>query len=110
MKKEVFKEDNVSEKTANNEKPNDKKDLKTNDSNFEKDSTHKSKVDKQKEKLDQSDKKNLKRFSNNQNDKTNFPNPPPTPTPAGSPRRGGGGHFGGDMSHNIFMILFKFLD
>ena len=75
LKKEVFKEDNVSEKTANNEKPNDKKDLKTNDSNFEKDSTHKSKVDKQKEKLDQSDKKNLKRFSNNQNDKTNFPNP-----------------------------------
>ena len=75
LKKEVFKEDNVSEKTANNEKPNDKKDLKTNDSNFEKDSTHKSKVDKQKEKLDQSDKKNLKRFSNNQNDKANFPNP-----------------------------------
>ncbi len=75
LKKEVFKEDNVSEKTANNEKPNDKKDLKINDSNFEKDSTHKSKVDKQKEKLDQSDKKNLKRFSNNQNDKANFPNP-----------------------------------
>ena len=75
LKKEVFKEDNVSEKTANNEKPNDKKDLKTNDSNFEKDSTHKSKVDKQKEKLDQSDKKNLKRFSNNQNDKANFPKP-----------------------------------
>ena len=75
LKKEVFKEDNVSEKTANNEKPNDKKDLKINDSNFEKDSTHKSKVDKQKEKLDQSDKKNLKKFSNNQNEKTNFPNP-----------------------------------
>ena len=75
LKKEVLKEDNASEKTGNNEKPNDKKDLKTNDSNFEKDSTHKSKVDKQKEKLDQSDKKNLKRFSNNQNDKTNFPNP-----------------------------------
>ena len=75
LKKEVLKEDNASEKTGNNEKPNDKKDLKTNDSNFEKDSTQKSKVDKQKEKLDQSDKKNLKRFSNNQNDKTNFPNP-----------------------------------
>ena len=75
LKKEVFKEDNILEKTANNEKLNDKKDLKTNDSNFEKDSTHKSKVDKQKEKLDQSDKKNLKRFSNNQNDKANFPNP-----------------------------------
>ncbi len=75
LKKEVFKEDNVSEKTADNEKPNDKKDLKTNDSNFEKDLTHKLKVDKQKEKLDQSDKKNLKRFSNNQNDKANFPNP-----------------------------------
>ena len=75
LKKEVFKEDNVLEKTGNNEKLNDKKDLKTNDSNFEKDSTHKSKVDKQKEKLDQSDKKNLKKFSNNQNEKTNFPNP-----------------------------------
>ena len=35
----------------------------------------KPKVDKQKEKLDQSDKKNLKKFSNNQNEKTNFPNP-----------------------------------
>ena len=62
LTKEVFKEDNVLEKTANNEKLDDKKDLKKNDSNFEKDSTQKSKVDKQKEKLDQSDKKNLKNF------------------------------------------------
>ena len=75
LTKEVFKEDNGLEKTVNNEKLDDKKDLKTNDSNFEKDSTQKPKVDKQKEKLDQSDKKNLKKFSNNQNDKTNFPNP-----------------------------------
>ena len=75
LKKEVLKEDNASEKTGNNEKPNDKKDLKTNDSNFEKDSIQKPKVDMQKEKLDQSDKKNLKKFTNNHNDKTNFPNP-----------------------------------
>jgi len=75
LTKEVFKEDDGLEKTGNKEKLDDKKDLKTNDSNFEKDSTHKSKVDKQKEKLDQSDKKNLKRFSNNQTDKANFPNP-----------------------------------
>ena len=75
LTKEVFKEDDGLEKTGNKEKLDDKKDLKQNDSNFEKDSTQKSKVDKQKEKLDQSDKKNLKKFSNNQNEKTNFPNP-----------------------------------
>ena len=75
LKKEVFKEDDGLEKTGNKKKLDDKKDLKQNDNNFEKDSTQKPKVDKQKEKLDQSDKKNLKKFSNNQNEKTNFPNP-----------------------------------
>ena len=75
LTKEVFKEDDGLEKTGNKEKLDDKKDLKQNDNNFEKDSTQKPKVDKQKEKLDQSDKKNLKKFSNNQNEKTNFPNP-----------------------------------
>ena len=75
LTKEVFKEDDGLEKTGNKEKLDDKKDLKQNDNNFEKDSTQKPKVDKQTEKLDQSDKKNLKKFSNNQNEKTNFPNP-----------------------------------
>ena len=40
---------------------------------LKKDTNEKPKVDKQKEKLDQSDKKNLKKFSNNQNEKPNFP-------------------------------------
>ena len=75
LTKEVFKEDNALEKTGNNEKLVDKIALKTNNSNFEKDSSQKPKVDKQKEKLEQSDKKNLKKFSNNQSDKTNLPNP-----------------------------------
>ena len=75
LTKEVFKEDNSLEKTGNNEKLVDKIALKTNNSNFEKDSSQKPKVDKQKEKLEQSDKKNLKKFSNNQSDKTNLPNP-----------------------------------
>ena len=75
LTKEVFKEDNGLEKTSNKEKLDNQKGLRTNKSNFEKDSTQKPKIDNKKEKLDQSDKKNLKKFPSNQNDKTNFPSP-----------------------------------
>ncbi len=75
LTKEVFKEENDLEKTTKNEKLDNKKDLKTSDSNSKKGTIEKPIFDKQKEKFDQSDKKNLKKFPNNQNDRTIFPNP-----------------------------------
>jgi len=68
LTKEVFKEDNDLEKTTKNEKLDNQKDLKKSDTNSKKDTIEKPIIDKQKEKLDQSDKKNLKKFPNNQNE------------------------------------------
>ena len=69
LTKEVFKEDNDLEKSTKNEKLDNQKDFKKSDSNSKKDKIEKPIIDKQKEKFDQSDKKNLKKFPNNQNGK-----------------------------------------
>ncbi len=75
LTKKVFKEDNDLEKISKNEKLDYQKDQKKNDHKFKRAATEKPNLDKQKEKLDQSDKKNLKKFSGNQSDRPNFSNP-----------------------------------
>tara|TARA_B100000035_G_scaffold68736_1_gene56182 strand:+ start:7043 stop:9415 length:2373 start_codon:yes stop_codon:yes gene_type:complete len=78
LTKEVFKEKDDFEKVSKNEKSdnNSHNNFKTNDTNDQRNITEKSNNDKKKEKLEQPDKKNLKKFSNNQSEK---PNPPSTP-------------------------------
>ena len=75
LTKEVLEEEDDFEKVSKNEKVDNKnqKDLKKNDINDQRDITKKSNNDKKKEKIDQPDKVNLKKFSNNQSEKPNFP-------------------------------------
>ena len=78
LTKEVFKEKDDFEKVSKNEKSdnNSQNNFKINDTNDQRNITEKSNNDKKKEKLDQPDKKNLKKFSNNQSEKPNLPSTP----------------------------------
>ena len=75
LTKKFFKEEDGLEGFSKNEESDNQssKDLNKSESNYKKDTTQKPDNDKQTEKLDQPDKKNLKKFPNNQNDKPNFP-------------------------------------
>jgi len=78
LTKEVFKEKDDFEKVSKNEKSdnNSQNNFKINDTNDQRNISEKSNNDKKKEKLEQPDKKNLKKFSNNQSEKPNLPSTP----------------------------------
>ncbi len=77
LSKNIFKEDDDFQKVSKNVSLDNQnqKDLKKNDVNDQKDKTGNSNDRVQKEKINQPDKKDLKKFSNNQTERPNFPNP-----------------------------------
>jgi translation initiation factor IF-2 len=77
LPKKIFEEEDDSKKVSNNQNLDNQnqKNLKKNDSNDQRDTNEKLDINKQKEKIDQPDKKDLKKFSNNQTERPNFPDP-----------------------------------
>ncbi len=75
LKQKISNADNQVEINDKNEETNNQKDLEKNKSNLKKDTTQKSNLDKKKEKADQPEKKNLKKFPNNQGERTGYPSP-----------------------------------
>ena len=77
LPKKIFEEEDDSKKVSKNQNLDNQnqKNLKKNDSNDQRDTNEKLDINKQKEKIDQPDKKDLKKFSNNQTERPNFPDP-----------------------------------